>query len=281
MIHNLNCKLNDLEKSWFVVIGILLLFIIGMIEYVTGFEISMSFFYIGPVGLVTWYAGKNYGLALSCLAGAIIFLIAILTNQKYSHPAILYWNTFLEFAYYFLIVILVSKVRSSIHIEKLLARTDTLTKIPNRLMFMEQLNSCYLFSERSKEPFSMAYIDVDNFKNINDKHGHEKGDFVLQTIATLLCSHLRRTDTAARLGGDEFVILLPYTNIMGAQNLIDKIQLSIEENFNTKDLTVTTSIGLVTFENLPASSTEAIKIADSLMYTVKNNGRNATKFSVY
>jgi diguanylate cyclase (GGDEF)-like protein len=68
---------------------------------------------------------------------------------------------------------------------------------------------------------------------------------------------------------------------MGAQNLIDKIQLSIEENFNTKDLTVTTSIGLVTFENLPASSTEVIKIADSLMYTVKQNGRNATKFSVY
>jgi PleD family two-component response regulator len=68
---------------------------------------------------------------------------------------------------------------------------------------------------------------------------------------------------------------------MGAKNLIDKIQLSIEEKFNTKDLSVTTIIGLVTFENLPASSSEAIEIADNLIYTAKQNGRNATKFSIY
>jgi diguanylate cyclase (GGDEF)-like protein len=281
MLHHLNNKLNNLEKLWIVVIGIALLLIIGMIDYVTGFEISMSFFYIAPVGLVTWYAGKRLGLALSIIARAILFLIAIVTNQKYSHPAILYWNIFLEFAYYFLIVLLITKVKTNIDFEKQLARTDTLTKIANRLMFMEQLNSCYLFSERSKEPFSLAYIDVDNFKNINDKYGHEKGDDVLQAIATLLISQLRRIDTVARLGGDEFVILLPNTNTIGAQNLVDKIQLSIQDNFNITNLKVTTSIGVVTFKNLLASSTEAIKIADSLMYTVKQSGRNAIKFSVF
>ena len=74
-------------------------------------------------------------------------------------------------------------------------------------MFVEQLNNCFLFSE----PFSIAQIDVDNFEHLNDNFGHDQGDIALQTIASKLWEHLRRTDTAARLGGDEFAIILPIT----------------------------------------------------------------------
>ena len=108
--------------------------------------------YIGPVTFVTWYSRKRLGIFFSCLAGVVWLRLAFAAGQNYSPPEILYWNTLLEFAYYILIVILVLKLSKSIHFEKQLARTDALSKIPNRLMFVEQLNNCFLFSE----PFSIA-----------------------------------------------------------------------------------------------------------------------------
>lgn len=281
MLNRLNQKFAELPKRWIVAYGIGTLAIVGLIDYLTGFDISMSFFYIGPVGLVTWYAGRQQGFILASLAGIVLFFLATFSTHVYSHPAILYWNLLLELAYYLVIVILISKVYTSIAFEKRLARTDPLTNIPNRLMFIEQLHSCFLFAERSKDPFSLAYIDVDNFKHINDTYGHAQGDSVLHALAAILCTHLRRTDTVARLGGDEFALLLPNTGSAGARELIYKIQPSIQEVFQIYPFTITISIGVVTFETLPATYSEAIKVADALMYTVKQNGRNAVRFSVF
>jgi multisubunit Na+/H+ antiporter MnhE subunit len=101
----------------------------------------MSFFYIGLIALTTWYAGKNSRLALSFIAGAVLIFIARATGQEFSHPAILYWNTLLQIASYVFIFILISKVHASLILEKKLARVDALTNIPNRLKFIEQLNS--------------------------------------------------------------------------------------------------------------------------------------------
>jgi diguanylate cyclase (GGDEF)-like protein len=165
--------------------------------------------------------------------------------------------------------------------EKQLARVDAFTNIPNRLTFIEWLNSCFYLAVRSKAPFSLAYIDIDDFKYINDSYGHDSGDNILRSLADLLCTHLRRTDMAARLGGDEFALLLPNTGSEGAHSLIDKIQSSIRETFQSEPLTVAASMGVVNFESLPKTPDDAIKRADALMYKVKQGGKNSVRFDSY
>lgn len=280
MLYGLNHKLSEISKWQVVSIGVFLLVIIGYIDYVSGFEISMSFFYVAPIGFVTWYAGKNHGLALSVIAGIVLILAAISAHHDYTNSAILYWNSLLEMALYLLIVILIDKVHTSLVLEVQLASIDTLTKIPNRRKFLEQLDSCLQLARRSEEAFSMAYIDVDNFKFINDNYGHGRGDEVLLLLATALRTHLRCTDIAARLGGDEFAVLLPNTDSDGARHIIEKIQSNIRETFQHQASLVTASMGAVTFELLPKSAAEAIKKADELMYKVKQDGKNSIRFHV-
>jgi hypothetical protein len=186
MLGHLNKKINMLTRWQLFVICVAIVALVGYIDYATGYEISMSFLYVGPIALITWYAGKNSGLALSIIAGAVLIFIARAAHQEFAHPAILYWNTLLQIAYYVFIVILISKVHASLMREKKLARVDVLTNIPNRLTFIEQLNSSFYLAVRSKAPLSLAYIDIDDFKYINDIAKRLRFNTKIYAASTLL-----------------------------------------------------------------------------------------------
>ena len=165
--------------------------------------------------------------------------------------------------------------------EKTLARTDFLTGALNARFFHEMAQMEINRSFRYKRHFTLAFIDVDNFKNINDTFGHTEGDTVLRTIATKIKSHLRKTDIVARVGGDEFVVLLPETDAQTAPIAISNMQRALLKEMAENGWAVTFSIGVLTLTAPRLSVDEMLGRADQLMYVVKNGGKNNIHHASY
>lgn len=162
------------------------------------------------------------------------------------------------------------------------AQHDALTGLPNRALFSDCLNREIARSQRHDSPFSLVFLDLDNFKPINDNFGHGVGDQVLKEVAKRLSGCIRAEDTVGRIGGDEFVIVLSglgtATSIL---NLTDKIRRAIllPIVINGQSLEVSCSVGAAVF---PQDGTDAIsltKSADEAMYRAKNDGRNCVRLS--
>lgn len=149
---------------------------------------------------------------------------------------------------------------------------DGLTGLPNRLMFFEFLNKLVQGYRRNKREFTILFIDLNGFKEINDNYGHHAGDEILKHCANQLSHILRQTDTVARLGGDEFAVLLPETSPGQAQRVIDSIIETIKQPliYNGKSLTVTASIGMAACPQDATTADELLKAADKRMYEVKS-----------
>jgi diguanylate cyclase (GGDEF)-like protein/PAS domain S-box-containing protein len=158
--------------------------------------------------------------------------------------------------------------------EKELARTDMLTGLANRRAFYEALQIERARSARYGRPVTLVYLDLDNFKRVNDTLGHAVGDELLACVADLLRRTLRASDTVGRLGGDEFAVLLPETNAQAAEVLLQKLSSVLADTMRAKQWPVTFSMGAAAFLDNPASVEEMIRTADELMYSVKKSGKN-------
>jgi diguanylate cyclase (GGDEF)-like protein len=155
------------------------------------------------------------------------------------------------------------------------ARLDFLTRIANRRAFYEIASTEAARARRYQRPLTLIYIDLDNFKTVNDTLGHDVGDELLIEVAATLRSNLRTTDTVARLGGDEFALLLPETDQGAALLVINKVQEVLLESMRRRNWPVTFSIGLASFPVPPESVEEMVKQADAIMYSVKLKGKNS------
>ena len=158
-----------------------------------------------------------------------------------------------------------------------LARTDPLTNLPNRRSILEKIEYEKIKYDRSKEIFSIAMIDLDNFKNINDIYGHECGDFVLKQISSLMIEIVRKQDVVGRYGGEEFILLFPQTNAEGAlhiTNIIRKQVSKLKIIYKDKELSLTATIGISDYQNEKTLINELIEKADIAMYEGKSQGKN-------
>jgi diguanylate cyclase (GGDEF)-like protein/PAS domain S-box-containing protein len=163
-----------------------------------------------------------------------------------------------------------------------LALHDSLTKLPNRLLLMERLKQLLGMAQRQERMIAILFLDLDGFKEVNDRWGHDMGDHVLKTVASRLLQQIRSADTVARLGGDEFVILLDQPDCiddiaMVAARLIHEINLPIEWLGNPT--TVGASIGITIIHHADAEAEQLLKQADAAMYHAKKSGKN--QFSFY
>lgn len=158
--------------------------------------------------------------------------------------------------------------------ESKLARTDEITGVANRKLFIELANMELKKSRRYGHPFTITYIDLDNFKNINDYGGYKVGDHVLQVIAQTIKNTVRETDIVARIGGDEFIIFLPGLAYEPAQIVIHRVRDILLETMDKNLWPVTFSIGAITYINCPENVDEIIEKSDYLMYCIKNKGKN-------
>ena len=161
---------------------------------------------------------------------------------------------------------------------KFLSLYDYLTKLPNRVLFYDRMKQEIAYAKREKKKFALMFLDLDNFKEVNDKFGHDIGDQILQGLAKRFSKLLRKSDTICRLGGDEFIILLPRLT-QPRENAVDvalKILNSLNEPFLIKDnkIHITTSIGIALYPDDGDEEEVLIKSADKAMYLAKREGPN-------
>jgi diguanylate cyclase (GGDEF)-like protein/PAS domain S-box-containing protein len=172
---------------------------------------------------------------------------------------------------------------------------DTLTRLANRRMLADRLGLAMAASKRNGHYGVVLFLDLDNFKTINDRHGHDVGDLLLIEVAHRLTACVRKTDTVARLGGDEFVIILADLDVNKEQSVAqaiivaEKIRLTLSEPYllihnsddgieKTVEHHCTSSIGAVLFNDHENSQEDLLKWADRAMYQAKEGGRNRIKF---
>ncbi|KQC12301.1 MAG: hypothetical protein APR63_02865 [Desulfuromonas sp. SDB] len=268
-------------KILVTVVGLIIVLIIGLIDYLTGFEFRFSVFYIIPIFLVTWFADEKFGLVISAISLLVWFYADLTSGQVYSHHLFHIWNFLITLIYFVIITILLISLKKTMEREKELARRDFLTGAANSLSFYDLLQIEINRLNRYNHPFSIAYIDLDNFKVVNDQYGHGVGDRVLASIVGTINRICRKTDVVARLGGDEFAMLFPETDQYKVKIIVNKIQNSLLKKMKSNNWNVTFSIGVLTMLDHPPSAREIVHLADELMYSVKNESKNNVRYSVY
>ena len=278
---NVGLWLERRGKLFWWVTGIGLIFIVGLVDYLTGYEMNFSLFYIVPIFLAAWYASGKAGVVISTLSAFALFVADLLSGLVYSHASIYVWNTILLAAFFFIVALLAAALRKSYRANQDLARIDYVTGAVSIRFFYDLAKVEIGRSARYKRPFTLAYFDLDNFKSINDTLGHSTGDRVLREVAETIRRHIRKSDTFARLGGDEFALLLPETAEMEAQTMIARLQTDLAAELARKGWQVTFSVGVVTYKEPPANVDDMVKLADDLMYTVKTNTKNGVAYQLY
>ena len=172
-----------------------------------------------------------------------------------------------------------SELKDSLESQRLQALKDALTELPNRASYDEYMNNEYSRWQRHQRPLSMAIVDIDHFKSINDTLGHLRGDKVLKLVAREVSRHVRKEDFVARYGGEEFVVIMPETTLEDGLKAMEKVRQVIAScpfNFNQKPIPVTASIGIAQFS---ANDTidSCFERADAALYRAKGSGRNRTE----
>ncbi|UCH93570.1 MAG: GGDEF domain-containing protein [Candidatus Aminicenantes bacterium] len=159
---------------------------------------------------------------------------------------------------------------------EVLARIDPLTQLSNRRDFLEKFQHEINRFERSRRPFSVVMGDLDDFKAVNDRYGHDCGDFVLVSIAKIIRSMVRKQDTVGRWGGEEFILLLPESPLEGGKIVAEGIRKRIAaETFSFKSqlFSITITLGVTEFSET-MDIDDCIKQADESMYSGKRKGKN-------
>ena len=267
-------RLGQRSKSFLIILGLLLVVLQSVINYLTGPDIAFYIFYLLPISLVAWHVGRRAAVFVS-LAGAAGYLFTERTTGHFDgRPGILYFNVLAQLAAFLFVTYIVSALRRSHNHQRELARTDDLTGVINRRSFFEASQHEINRARRHRHPFTVAYMDVDDFKLINDNYGHSIGDTVLRSVSRTIKNNIREIDVVARLGGDEFVILMPETGEAAAQVVVGRVHESIMSTMRDYGWPITFSIGVVTWTTPPRTVDIMIKQADEAMYEVKNGGKN-------
>ncbi len=170
------------------------------------------------------------------------------------------------------------ELQELLHKVEFMAITDPLTGLYNKRRFYDALKKEFLSSKRYNHSLSCLILDLDHFKEINDKYGHLAGDATLKEVGSILAKALREVDTISRFGGEEFVVLLPFTPKKDAALVAERIRKSISETnvkYEKQEIKVTTSIGVASIEDIQGGEMDAlIQYADDALYQAKHNGRN-------
>lgn len=253
--------------------GIVGIAAIGAVDYASGTELRVYPLYYGPVGLLAWYAGRAGAISAALLAAISWLCFNYLAGMRFTSDALWAANAAVHGTAFLFVGLLIASLRGALARASELSRTDPLTLLRNSRAFYEDTAPLLALCRRTRRPVTLAYIDLDNFKTINDTHGHEAGDALLRRVAVIIRSALRPSDLCARLGGDEFAVLLPELGEEQASATLERLRAAVSTAAEHAT-GVTASIGGVTFLTAPKDLETLVRHADRLMYDAKASGRN-------
>ncbi|SBT10509.1 putative Diguanylate cyclase [Candidatus Propionivibrio aalborgensis] len=254
---------------------------IAGIDFYSGSEIRVYPFYFIPIALAAINLDGKAAKLTAMICAALWAVSNYGAGPHWSSHLIWVWNVAIHGAAFQLVALLVSGLKESKLREIDLARSDWLTGLPNTQAFHEQAPQLLAFCRRAAHPVVMAYIDLDNFKAVNDSFGHQRGDDVLRIASQAMKATLRTSDLLARLGGDEFAVLLPNATPEQARETLERLREAIAASMRAAGCDVTASIGAVSYLNTPSLLDELIAAADAVMYEVKESGKNFVQVKKY
>lgn len=249
----------------------LLLAAVGGLDDLTGGELSFSVFYLIPVLVAGVLISRTAG-RVTALVGAAVWGYLEVAERLYSAAWVPIWNSGVRLVFFLVINDLVHLALAAHAREREFSRLDSLTGIANGRVFSERVEQVIAQSRRDGRSFTVAYADLDHFKQVNDSLGHSEGDALLRRVAETMSSELRAVDLVARLGGDEFGVLLTATDADGARKTLARIVESIRGAVGER-WGVGVTLGAVTFLQPPDDVDQALKAADNLMYEGKARER--------
>lgn len=257
-----------------VLITLAAITVLGFTDYVVGSELSFSIYYLLPISVAVFFNGKTLGIVSSFLCAFMWLAADIASGLVYTSILYPIWNAMVRLGYFLLHTFILNRLLITINLVKKLSLHDPLTSAANWRFFEEYGLKIVKAAARNNRPVTIAYIDLDNFKGLNDAFGHDTGDEALKVIAAVILGQIRPNDMLARLGGDEFAVLLTEIDYAGAVEALQRIVQKLNESMHSRKWNVTFSIGAVTFNILTSSLGQMVKRVDELMYTVKKNGKN-------
>jgi len=260
--------------------AILFIALVAFVDDATSSALSFSIFYIVPVIFATWFLSRRTGLLMVLLTVAAWHLRAVLDVRDTTALFVLGWNMTVRVGFFLIVWELVHLMKVGKVREGMLARTDSLTGVANGRAFSDRADFELAALRRSRHPLTMAYMDLDRFKHVNDTLGHTEGDRLLRAAADAISSRLRATDFVARLGGDEFGILLPDTDSESAPAVLAALSQAVKEAIDGS-WGAGCTMGAITFEMAPESVDFMVRSADELMYRGKREGRGRTEHAVW
>jgi diguanylate cyclase (GGDEF)-like protein len=244
---------------------------IGTVHYLTGPEMTLSLFYLLPIMLTAWYVGLWAGVVMAFFCTGFWLLADLTVIDTFRRPLIPIVNETFRLLVFLIIAWITATLHKALSKQKVLANIDPLTRISNRRAFFDLAERELKRAQRFHYPLSILYMDLDNFKYVNDDLGHQVGDELLYLVAQHIQRHIREIDILARFGGDEFCVLLVDSTPIASHKVSQKLQLSISELMRNKNWPVTISIGAATFLSFPGCVREMIATADQLMYVAKKD----------
>jgi diguanylate cyclase (GGDEF)-like protein len=269
-----------IKRVIWLLAAIVMVVTIGYIDFLSDPDVGYALFYLLPIVMIAWWWGLAPAMGVALFASSTRFLVA-LAGRGEEMLSLIVWNSLSQWVIFTIMGYVVARLRKETNkLEKLLsdesilARTDPLTRLPNYRALEEYLIKEISRSRRNNQPLCVGYVDLDNFKRVNDHNGHGVGDECLARIGTAIKDALRPEDVVARVGGDEFAVLFsspdPVAAEMVGQRLLDKVGL-IGEDFPGTDLGA--SVGIVCFERPPEEPETLVRKADEIMYRAKRAGK--------
>lgn len=257
--------------------SIAVLLAIALIDYLIGYEIPIMVVYLIPVFVATWNVGRTPGMVLAVASAVLSVGGDVLAGAQFRNSLIPATMLVLWSVLFVVFVLVLTELKRALEREQELARLDALTTVNNRRHFEELAAAELNRAKRNGRPLTVAYLDLDNFKQVNDQLGHGAGDTLLQAVAGTMQHRLRITDTLGRMGGDEFAICLPETGAAAARTVLDDLRHQVVAALPENCRFVTISIGAITFIKPPMTVQELLHRADEMLYAAKRDGKDQLK----
>jgi len=232
------------------------------------------------VGLTAWLWGRSAGYVAALGASAIIVGTVRLHLPADAPAAAIVWLVTARPAGFFASAHILATLRAALDRERLAARRDMLTGVDNRLAFEEKAENAVRRAKRKRSSLTMAFIDCDDFKAVNDTLGHEAGDELLRVIGQTLRLNVRPEDVVARVGGDEFAVVFHDCKTQCPHVAVRRLRRVVSQELKIRGWNVTLSIGVATFKSVSGTYRDILRAADKLQYSAKATGKNAVLYGV-
>lgn len=239
----------------------------------TSADLRLGILYVIPVLLAAWHDGLGWGISFALATALLRFGVGIDQTALDTPLQVRILNEVAYLAVVGVAIAGLSQLRRTQSQLQLLATHDPLTTALNARAFASQLAQELGRNRRYGRPLALVYLDLDDFKKVNDAHGHATGDAVLRLVADAMRSAVRQADVVGRLGGDEFGVLMPETDGSVAHAVATRLAGGIRTVFRGTP-SVTASIGVVAVSGTEAGSDELLRKADQAMYEAKRAGKD-------